>query len=82
MTGLGYLTMARAVAEIHVVHDGRFIEGNSLPLGHGVERAINVGQMTERKVADEDTLDFVVAHATVHPAQKDGQLRAEGKHNC
>jgi hypothetical protein len=66
-----------AVAQIYIVHDGNFVEVNSLPFGNGVERFVDCWEMAQRQVADEGPLDFVVSDAAVHPSKENRELRAE-----
>jgi chaperone required for assembly of F1-ATPase len=66
-------------AQVDVVDDGSFVEGNSLPFGDLVKCAVDCGEMVEREIADEDALNFVIADAAVHPAEEDNKLRTEGQ---
>lgn len=80
-SGVKQLLQAAAVvvAQVDVVDDGSFVEGNSLSFGHLVERAVDCGEMVEREIANEDALNFVIADAAVHPAKENYKLRTEGQ---
>src|SRR5579859_5371737 len=76
------LRMAVVTVEIDEADEGRFVERNSLPRGDFVERVVNVRQMIGGDIANEGAHDFVVAHAAMHPAKKQNELRADRKDGC
>jgi hypothetical protein len=61
-------------AEIDEVDDGEFVERNSLLGADGLQRGVDVRQMSERDVADAGVDDFVFAHAAMEPAEEEGEL--------
>lgn len=63
--------------EVDEADEGRFVEGNSLPRSDFVQRVVNVRQMICGDVADEGAHDFVIAHAAMHPAKEENELRAD-----
>ncbi|PYU11272.1 MAG: hypothetical protein DMG37_17455 [Acidobacteria bacterium] len=74
------MAVAMAVAvQIDEADQGRLVESNSLPRGDFVQRVVNVRQMVRGNVADESADDFVIAHTAMQPAEKQYELRDDGK---
>jgi len=67
-----------AFVEVNEAHRRRGIEDNSLLLGDGAKRVVNVWQMIRRDVMDESSIYFIVANAAMQPTQKHDELHADG----
>ena len=68
--------------QVHETHERRGIERNSLLLGDGAQRVVNVRQMICGDVMDKSAVYFIVAYAAMEPAQKHDELHGDGDQNC
>src|SRR6266849_4426566 len=80
--GLLVSSALAAGVEIDELDERRFVELNSLPCGDFLQRGVDVRQMMGSDVAHEGARDFVVAHATMQPAQEDYELHRDGNKCC
>jgi hypothetical protein len=61
-------------AEVDEMDDGEFVERDSLLGADGLQRGVDVRQVSERDVADAGVNDFVFAHAAMEPAEEESEL--------
>ena len=61
-------------AEVDEMDDGEFVERDSLLGADGLQRGVDVRQVSECDVADAGVDDFVFAHAAMEPAEEESEL--------
>ena len=69
-------------AEVDEMDDGEFVERDSLLGADGLQRGVDVRQVSECDVADAGVDDFVFAHAAMEPAEEESELNDHREESC